>query len=175
MALFAGADDDVSRDRSRGARGGPQARGRACRAARMAAGPARRRRAGRRPLSRQPRRSLLLLQVESVCAHRPGDVRSHRLRYQLRRSRGLPPGTARGGRARCRASLCRVGHRQDCRVRARRGSRPRRSGTAARAALPREPRGNRNRHRARTISRSSTPWRRASPRASDAKRCSAAA
>ena len=53
--------------------------------------------------------------------------------------------------------------------------RPRRSRAPSGAAVPREPRGNRNRDRRRTISRSSMPSRRALPRASGAKPCCAAA
>ena len=59
------------------------------------------------------------------------------------------PGLRAATRARRRASVCRGRHRQGGRVRARRAARPRRSRAPSGAAVPREPRGDRDRHRGR--------------------------
>ena len=93
-----------------------------------------------------------------------GDDRSHRVRHQSRRSRRLPPRTARRGRARVVHPYVEAAHRQGRRVRARRGARPRRSRTrcrrslasraASRPASPSTPRGSRVHRRGRDAARS---------------------
>ena len=135
-------------------------------AAGLAAHAARRGRAGRRPLSREPGRSLLLLQDEPLRAHPRGDARRDRLRHQPRRSRRLPPRLARRSRARRRASVRRGGHRQGERVRAGGPSRPRPISSAFRRSRVSRAAWKRGSPSRRTISRSSMPWRRDSPRAS---------
>ena len=175
VAIRANAHDDVPRDRARRSGRGARACRSSRRGARLAAYAARCRRAGGPPLSRKPRRSLLLLQDESLRAHPRRDPGHDCVGDEPRRPRRFPARPARGAGTRRRASVCRGRHRQGAAC----TRSPRTSASTISSAFPRSRalraasrRGSRSRRR---ISHSSIRSRLGLRSDSGARRCFAAA